>query len=293
MRNGVTPLVITVLGAALLAGCDEIPITNEGSGTLSLAIVDAPVDGASRVEITLDSIELKPYAAEIITYTFDPPRKINLLDYQGSNALTLIPNETVVAGKYSWVRLNIDDSKSFVYIGKTPYNITFPDSDAINRTRINDSFTLQQDGNIDVTIDFDLRRSILKPQNVGDDYRLVPSLRLVDNSKTGTIVGTIPYDTVNANGCTNFPAVYLFEGANVTADDVDGTGAEPYASSFLTSNTSGDYDYELGFIPAGNYTIAFTCKANLDDPETSDSDVTFSGTDNVSVTAGETTTYDF
>lgn len=294
MHNGFTPFIIVLMGSALLAGCDETPITNVGGGTLSLAIVDTPVDGASKVEITLDSIELKPYAAEVITYTFDPPRTINLLNYQGSNALALISNETVVGGKYSWVRLNIDDAKSYVYVGSPRYNLTFPDADAENRTRINDSFTLEQDGTIAVTIDFDLRRSILEPQTVGGDYRLVPVLRLVDNSKTGTIQGTIPDATVNANGCTGFPAVYLFEGESVTADDIDGADAEPYASSFLTLNTtSGDYDYELGFIPAGSYTIAFTCKANLDDPEVDDASVTFSGTTNVTVSAGITTTHDF
>lgn len=294
MRHGLIPLWATLLSGLLLTGCGDVPPANSGSGTLSLSIVDTPLDEASKVEITLNSIDLKPYAEETITYTFDPPRTINLLDYQGSQALALLSDETVVGGKYSWVQLNIDTSKSYIYIGPNRYRLAFPDGEAKNRSRINESFTLEQDGTIALTIDVDLRRSILEPLTVGGAYRLIPSFRMVENSKSGTIKGTVPNTIVNGNGCTGFSAIYLFEGSNVTADDLDGTGAEPYASSFLTVNNDSDYDYEIGFVPAGNYTIAFTCQANLDKPESDDtSSVNFTGTDNLTVVAGETVTHDF
>jgi hypothetical protein len=43
---------------------------------------------------------------------------------------------------------------------------------------------------------------------------------------------------------------------------------------------------------AGGYTIAFTCQADVDDPESSN-DINFVGTDNVSVAAGLVAIHDF
>jgi len=103
---------------------------------------------------------------------------------------------------------------------------------------------------------------------------------------------------ITDSGCTNGPnhdignAVYVYAGSGVTPDDV-GSPTEPLASALVTYDTlSGTYVYNLGFVAAGDYTIAFTCQAADDDPDTDD-DIAFTGAADVSVAADQDTVHDF
>ena len=61
-------------------------------------------------------------------------------------------------------------------------------------------------------------------------------------------------------------AVYAFAGADVTADDLDGATPEPYATTGVVLNSdSGQFSYALRFLPAGDYTLALTCRGNEDE----------------------------
>ena len=40
--------------------------------------------------------------------TFDPPEKVNLLDFQGPNAMPLVVSKEMEAGHYEWLRLGIN-----------------------------------------------------------------------------------------------------------------------------------------------------------------------------------------
>jgi hypothetical protein len=51
------------------------------------------------------------------------------------------------------------------------------------------------------------------------------------------------------------------------------------------------YEYGIGFINAGDYTISFTCDADLDIADESNT-LTFKSTDNVTVNAEQTTFHD-
>ena len=93
------------------------------------------------------------------------------------------------------------------------------------------------------------------------------------------------------DGCT--PAVYVFDGAGVAPDDVDGAGVEPVTSAFVVLDAgSGTFRYVAAFLPAGDYTAAFTCDAGADDPDLDDT-LVFTGTASVTVTAQQATTLDF
>ncbi len=198
----------------------------------------------------------------------------------------------MTGGKYNWLRLKVNESASYLTNSTGRHDLTIP-SGSESGLKVVNGFTVPQDGTVALTIDFDLRKSVLEPSQSGGAYKLKPVLHLVQNDKTGHISGTMPSTTVNASGCGT-AAIYLFEGSNITADDLDGINADPVDSSLVKlNNSNGNYEYKFGFLNAGSYTVAFTCQANLDNPETDNADVTFSGTTNVAVTAGGTTTYNF
>lgn len=152
------------------------------------------------------------------------------------------------------------------------------------------------------TLDVDLRRAITKPTNK-DYYLLRPAIRIVDNSKVGIIEGTISDSLIDDETCTSVMegdtvqgnAVYLYTGRDAQTGDVfvDDQGAaidsdNPVTTATVNYNSGNDaYEYQIGFVPEGDYTLAFTCQS-LDDMPDTDDNLTFSAQRNVSVTAEQT-----
>src|SRR5690606_32311193 len=111
-------------------------------------------------------------------------------------------------------------------------------------------------------------------------YFLKPAFRMLDVTAYGVLQGTIAAATVGTsldpavNTCAKDDntdldvgnVVYVFTGAGVAADDVDGTD-DPVATVPATRNAAGDYVYRTLLAP-GTYSVAFTCEAGNDDPET-------------------------
>jgi hypothetical protein len=92
------------------------------------------------------------------------------------------------------------------------------------------------------------------------------------------------------DGCA--PAVYLFTGSSVVPDDV-GSATPPLATTAVNlDNASGNYMFKLAFVPAGPYTVAFTCAAD-DDAADMDDTIAFAPPVNATVAAGQTTMVEF
>jgi hypothetical protein len=125
-------------------------------------------------------------------------------------------------------------------------------------------FTLASGGTVNMTVDFDLRKSIIQDPNDSTKYLLNPSMRAIQNELSGTLTGSIATSLVT---CLT-PAVYVYSG-NVTPTDVDinapvGT-VQPFTTTLVGLNqTSALYNFTAAFLPAGTYTAAFTCQAPLD-----------------------------
>lgn len=163
--------------------------------------------------------------------------------------------------------------------------------------KLNRGLTVTAGGQSNFTIDFDLRKSVNDPQGK-PDFKLRPTLRIVDNIEAGHIAGIVDAALLTEASCADEDpatgnAMYVYEGAAVTPEDVDGGDPEPITSSLITLDSgSGEYKYKAGFLAAGDYTVAFTCQADLDDPEKNDA-VQFVQPIALTVTAGKTTTHDF
>ena len=176
-------------------------------------------------------------------------------------------------------------------IGGVPHELRIP-SGAQSCLKLNQPITIPADGSTSFTIDFDLRKSV--HERAGGIYNLRPTLRLVDESEDGTLQGTVDAATISAQCIAgDKAAVYVFEGAGATPDDVniDGADDDPVATASVDWE-GGDNTYTVAFLEAGTYTVAFTCDAGVDDPSAEDT-LTFVGTSDVTLTAGQTTTQNF
>ena len=290
----INKIVSGIIVSTLLIGCSGDTDLTVNDGGITLAITDAAVDDASAIFIEFSGIEFKPRTESAFTINIDPPKRINLLALQGSQSEFLLDNKSIESGTYDWMKLKINarDGITDSYVianGSSPYSLYMPSGNESGLT-LNQGFTIPATGGIHLTVDFDLRKSITAPQAPDTNYTLNPSLRQVTTSNTGHISGTVSGTTMNSqcNGGTSY-AVYAYEGQGVTPDDVDNIGVEPITTSLLTEIT---YNYSLGFLNEGDYTITFTCNAADDLPGSSQT-LNYIGTTDIKVTAGQTITHDF
>lgn len=263
---------------------------DRGGGNLTLAVADAPVDNARRIVVAFTGVELKPQDGDVVQFNF-APRQIDLLALSGGGSELLLGGVDVPTGAYSSARLKINAAQdslldSFIELTDgSQHELAMPD-DAAAGLRINQSYVVPERGSAGFTIDFDLRRSVLPPDGAAITYELRPVLRLVNNVVAGAVTGSVDFSRIPA-GCA--PAVYVFDGANATPDDVDGSNPEPLTSALVNRDTG---TYTAAFLPADDYTVAFTCDAAGDSPRNDDT-LTFQDSQNATVTAGQTVQADF
>ncbi len=273
------------------------------TGLLSLNITDAPVDNASQVVVEFTGIEIQSSSGDRTEINYLTPKHIDLLALHGGRSEVILDNAVLPSGDYEWIRLKVnaecDVLDSYIEFNddiNDRHSLQVP-SGSQSGLKLVRGFNLAADGVADFTIDFDLRKSVNKPNknikgNCSGNYKLKPALRMVNNTEAGSISGTVHSTLISDPACTSGNVVYVFDGLNITPDDIDLIAPDPVTSAMVTTDISGDYVYRASFLSPGNYTVAFTCQADDDDPE-EDNGISFSGTSNAVVAAGQVTTHNF
>jgi hypothetical protein len=305
--------------ALLMGGCgsssEGVSGTGIDSGSLSLSITDAPIDDAESVVVQFSAVQIRGSdEAQNIDFNFDTPRSIDLLTLQGSQSLVLLADENVPAGTYNEIRLIVDAADnvedSYITFKDSPdvkLDLTVP-SGAQSGLKVKGPVTIRANESARYTIDFDVRKSIVKTGNPNNpQYLLKPVLRLVEDNQTGAIAGSVDASLLSSSaGCSDniedsHNAVYVYQGHNVSPDDIDmdENSVEPVVTGLVTYDAVSDtHRYEVAFLVAGDYTISLTCNADLetveaDNPAHADNELLFKETQDVTVSAGETATIDF
>jgi len=295
----VLPLV-ALAAATLLAGC-------ESQLNVDLA-VSAP-GGASKVVLNVTEVALKTDDNDVKTYdtNLDEPR--DLLPYSHDedyndkdgyeDRLELLDKDNVT-GDFVGVRPVFNATDSYVQLSNgTRVPITLGSQAAYASV----NFSLSDDAGSDedreeIAMTLELPFSLIKNE-AGDNYTLKPVVRAVKRDNAGAISGTLPASAVTGGDCGSAAgsgvAVYVYNGSGVTPIDFYESGTttnrdQPIASSILSYDASEDeYLFEIRYLPAGNYTVAWTCEADADEPNKQNT-LRFIASKNVSVSAGSTAT---
>jgi hypothetical protein len=286
---------VILAGSLILSACGGD--SSSGTGSLNLNITDGPVPDASQVVVAFSGVSIKPvngsaYDINFVDGNNQPVVKtIDLLNLQGLNTESLLHDHSLESGRYNWLRLHVNEMDSYIVLSSGTYPLYIPSGDETG-LKLNRSFEIVEGTTTSFTIDFDLHKSVVGPGvgHMSGAYKLRPTLRMVNNAEMGHISGHVGSTTLADASCTGRTdyAVYVFSGMNVTPDDLDGTDPDPVAISQLTAT----YDYALGFLEPGSYTLAFTCQAADDDVDANDA-INFITGGTVVVTAGTNTQYNF
>lgn len=289
-----TKTLIRVLAAGvalMLAACGgggggDAPAT----GSVSVAITDTPADyGIAVANIQLTGLEIQAAGGEPHTFTFDPPRDIDLAALQDGLSEDLLREVPLPAGRYTWIRVLVNAEENVVdsyvmFDSGEEYPLHIPSAE-ISGLKLVRPFNLPVNGNADFIIDWDLAQAIHCPpgQFEGDVPLcfLHPALRLLDRAECGSISGVVDeslvfVDETDAERCSpdGGNRVYLFErpaGADTLVDDIDMVADDPRAEVLATAEVRYDlvdlkYRFKFGFVAPGEYTVGFSCSATADDP---------------------------
>jgi len=285
-----TGLGLAAGAVAILAGCSGSGSTPEpATGVLNLAVSDTPIKDAAKVCIKFDGVELKKSdGGAPFDIDFDAPVVINLLANQGALSETLV-SEEVEAGRYDWVRLKVDavtgngagvgdsdptdptciDEESGSYLLTDTgglYNIWVP-SGAQTGLKLIGGLTVPAGGTGNYTAEFDLGRSFIDPPGIGTAEAIMkPVIKLVQDNEVGTLNGMVDdvlvTDPLICDPEAEIPpSVYVFTDDGDPDNSVDGDGAsELIATGLVAQDMQGaPYTYEIGFLLAGQYEVAYTC----------------------------------
>lgn len=312
MNGSSAPLTLIAVTTVFLAACGgssgDSPAPIESNGSLTVQITDAPVDGVTAVTVEFDGLSVKPTNGDPINIDFAAPVAIDLTTLTGETTADLVIAEPLAAGSYDWLRLSVNADCDAIIDSYVDTNaggrveLALTDNAVL---QVSDGFTVSADQTTSLVVDWDLRRSLLAP-GVNACYQLLPTLRVVDRSGFGVIQGTVANTLVEDASCTSDSntlagnVVYVYEGANVTPDDIDGNDPDPVTTANVVLDINNSvYSYTAAFLPPGDYTVAFTCNGLDDrvlDPSqpslTVEDNVAFSSPKNATVTAGSITEMD-
>lgn len=252
-----------LIGSLALLACDN--------GSITLSVTDTPADEVSRVVVQFSAVEFEDSAGHWERIELRPEMQLDLLALRGGESKALIDDESIPAGTYRRIRFVIDADPNGTesYVDRTNGGriALEPDGGEDVRPTVDFRFTLDDGDDVALTVDFDLRRGLIEPDDSSDRYRLRSALRAVDDEFSGRVSGTVSAGLVT-NGCE--PALYVFEGQDADVGDIGGAKAPLTSVGLLAQNGSSGLSYSIGFLEAGDYTMAFTCDAQDDDPEDDD-----------------------
>lgn len=278
----ISPLVLA------LSACEE--------GELTIRLTDAPADDLSRFEIGLAGVDIEHEDGDTTRFDFDPPRVIDIVPLRDGNSVTLVDAASVDSDDYRAVRLrfeapaNTGGNRPAARFNGDQLDIRYEEEEA----RFEVDFSVDDFDSESLLLDLDLRRSVREDDaDIGNArLRFNPQMRAVVTGNAGAIAGTLGPDVVNRAQCS--PGIYVYEGFDQSPTAL-GSDDPPLVSKVPRDVNITGTPYRIEAIADGEYTVAVTCDAGVDDPEPEqiEGEVNFITTANVRVRAGQTVTRDF
>lgn len=268
----------------------------DGRAGFSLAVTDAPIDGVVAVVLQFTEVRLRRADGSWIDYPLKTPKSVDLLQLQGNRTENLLTDETLPIGQYDEIRLILDAAPmtNYVDLGTGGLEELIIPSGTSSGLKIKGDFSWLSHESMTMVIDFDLRQSIKMAGRSGR-YMMQPVVRLVNADESGLLRGQVSVTRLATTpDCSDdlvdtYNAVYVFAGHNVIPEDIDHSSTfdvDPIATTTISYvPITAAYEYEAAFLPEGDYTIAITCNADLDDLDRGGDDLKFFIVRNVTVTA--------
>ncbi|MEC4769196.1 DUF4382 domain-containing protein [Burkholderia cenocepacia] len=244
MNNIIKSALCAAFVPFVLAGCgggDDGGGTQ--TGTLHVAMTDAPSCGFDHVYVTVSQVRVNANAnaadndAGWSTVSLATPQKIDLLSLT-NGVLADLGQTALPAGQYQQVRLVLAQNQgnnlanSVVPTGGVEQALATP-SATQSGYKIIQPFTVQPNTLVDLVLDFNACKSIVQRGN--GSYALKPVVTAIPTVVSGAISGYVASAKAGAT-------VYAEQGGKVVRGTVADSSGKFVLSPLIQSSTQGNYD---------------------------------------------------
>jgi Domain of unknown function (DUF4382) len=293
----ILPALLLALPLSLLGGCGcgfdcNSNSDSDDTALLTLGLSDSLPEDLQQVSLEVESISFKRTGEDdVIVETFTingkdvPTFSVDLLKYPGTEQLLVIKDKEMEPGSYNEVSIQVNvESLGDSYVQEKASGVLKQLTVAGGKLTL--PGLVLAPGNQEFTVEFGLAQA-LQLQASEETYLLTTNgIRLENNLTDATLSGLVDsalFDTVELCRAKTEPEagnrVYLYKGIDIAKEnlaDVFTTGSTvpapekaiaPFAvATVLQNSPSVDWEYDFGYLPAGDYTLAFSCDTEDDDP---------------------------
>ena len=239
MQGSYCSRVGAILTTLAIGGCSGGGGGGPAEGTLSVSLMDGPVDGVTEVHVQIDGLWLKPKGdgPAVELPLVGETMNLDLLDLTAENAAVLIDDAEVAAGEYEWLAMDVNAEFDGIYDSYVVTDTGGQEEIRVpsGRVRLVSGFDVGTNEAVEMLFDWSLRHGLVDPPGQ-PGYLLKPAFRVLDVTAYGALQGTVSPATITdpIRECDDDDAdfdvgnvVYIYEGSNVVPDDIDGVAPDP------------------------------------------------------------------
>lgn len=230
-------------------------------GKITVKLTDAPIDVSTirKVNIAIRSVEVLSKGSQQWTTvkSFEEPKTVDLLDYAQGKVYDLT-EQFMPPGDFEGIRLELNIAnisnglivfpQSNIQFANGSLETLIVDGNSNYVTAMGD-FSILTSQTTFLTLDFDMRKSIVL---TGNEYKLRPSMRVVETGTTGGIEGQF-------RDFSSYNKVVVFAYRSGTFNDSETEPLVSFAgavsSARVRNGTSGLF--YIPFLPEGSYELQF------------------------------------
>ena len=261
--------LISMISLAVTLGCGGSGGGDGGgssTGTVSLSMTDAkPMlpENVTNCFVTIDEVLVHSTGGGWQSLPMKQnPYIIDLLQFSDGFTTEFVPPVNLPSGKYTQVRLSVTSAVLRFDNGGTKEDVTVTIPSENLKTDKNFDFDVAEGGFVDITVDFDLSKSIVVEGPSGSpSYKLKPVLHLVKTTEAATIEGSISNTSIpNGNSYVIISVVALSNNEEYTRVRVDknttaGASTTNYTIFWIVPNQ--DYRVYVDYDPETEVPQAF------------------------------------
>lgn len=244
----ITAGLVLFLSMGILVSCSESidPTSSGGTGTLRMFLVDAPagIAAVDSLKVVFEEVLVHRGSdgdegeGEWITVLHDTlaveERTFDLMQLVNGVFATL-GEMSLEAGTYTQIRIIIESAT--IVVDGVPYDLAIPSGTQTGIKLVRD-FRIEPNVITELILDFDIAQSLHESPPGSGNYKLKPTIRVMQVVLSGTISGTVTPTGIGA-------VVYALDPA--TADTVTTTIVDPDTGEYvLQALLAGTYDVLAG-----------------------------------------------